>query len=302
MASFTFPPPLLAPLFPELSGFSYMESGSYKSVYRVTAKQTNTEEVLKVVGLPAKGQSDQEDALYEQELGRVQRETSILGRCDSPYVVKLGSISPRIVTIDGHTCFAYTEELLQGSTLPKVIHENNLNSQKPTEPDVKKLLFCLVSAVQNLWEQLRVVHRDIKPGNIFATNNPIRPYVLIDLGIAYDIAAPGLTLRKSEVPHTPLYVAPEMLNANFRDTISYRSDLYSSALSAYEFAAGVHPLRPVDDDLRKTYTRVLMQEPDPLEKHRQDLSPAFCQLIDQLLKKSPPLRPANMTYLLNQFR
>jgi len=301
MASPIFTPVILSPVFPEFTGFDHIGSGSYKSVYRVTAKQNNTVEVLKVVCLPAKGQPEQDD-IYEQELGRIQRETTILGKCNSPYVVKLGSLAPQIVNIDGHACFAYTEELLEGITLNNLIFANNQSGRKPSEEEVKKLLFCLISAVQNFWEQLRVVHRDIKPSNIFATKNPERPYVLFDLGIAYDVTAPGLTVRKTDIPHTPLYVAPEILNANFRDTISYRSDLYSAALSTYEFAASVHPLRKIGDDLQKTHTRVLKQEPAPLETQHPNVSIPLCRLIDQLLKKSPALRPANMSLLLNQLR
>ncbi|AHF94355.1 hypothetical protein OPIT5_13175 [Opitutaceae bacterium TAV5] len=124
--------------------------------------------------------------------------------------------------------------------------------------------------------------------------------MLIDLGIAYDVTVPGLTLRKTDMPHTPLYMAPEMLSADFRETMSYRSDLYAAALSAYEFAAGIHPLSKRDDDLMKTYTRVVQQEPVPLAQCRPDFSPTLCRLIDQFLKKSPSLRPANMALILNQ--
>jgi serine/threonine-protein kinase len=210
----------------------------------------------------------------------------------------MGKLLPQTIEVDNCPCFAYTEELLSGNDLSSVI---NFNANKPAdESEVKRLLRCLVSAVQTLWRDHRVVHRDIKPANVFATRDPARPYVLIDLGIAYDVSVPGLTLRKTDIPHTPLYMAPEMLSADFRETMSYRSDLYAAGLCAYEYAAGVHPLAKQGDDLRRTYTRVIHQEPTPLQQLRPDLSPDFCQLIDQLLKKSPSLRPANMNLILNQ--
>lgn len=275
-----------------------MAAGSYKSVYHVTRSAGSPDEVLKVVCLPVARKLEDEEALYQQELGRVQRETAILGACNSPFVVKLGKLSPRTMEVAGHPCFAYTEELLSGSDLASVINFNA--GALPAEAEVKNLLRCLVAAIQVLWRDHRVVHRDIKPANVFSTRDPARPYVLIDLGIAYDVTVPGLTLRKSDVPHTPLYMAPEMLSADFRETMSYRSDLYAAGLSAFEFAAGVHPLAKSGDDLRKTYTRVMHQEPPPLEKLRPDLSAPLCVLINQLLKKSPSLRPANMALILNQ--
>lgn len=298
MASPQFTPDALADAFPGLSGFRFMAAGSYKSVYHVVRSDGLPDEVLKVVCLPIGRKSEDEEALYQQELGRVQRETSILGACASPFVVKLGKLAPQTITIAGCPCFSYTEELLSGSDLSSVI---DFNVGTPTtEADVKCLLRCLVSAIQALWRDHRVVHRDIKPANIFATRDSARPFVLIDLGIAYDVTVPGLTLRKSDIPHTPLYMAPEMLSADFRETMSYRSDLYAAGLSAFEFAAGVHPLAKKGDDLRRTYTRVMHQEPTPLETLRSDLSPSLCQLINQLLKKSPSLRPANMALILNQ--
>lgn len=298
MASPQFPSDALATVFPGLSGFRFMAAGSYKSVYHVVSSDGLPDEVLKVVCLPIERGSEEEEALYQQELGRVQRETTILGECTSPFVVKLGNLVPQTIEVAGHPCFAYTEELLSGNDLKSIIDLNA--GPLPSEVDVKCLLRCLVSAIQILWRDHRVVHRDIKPANVFATRDLARPFVLIDLGIAYDVTVPGLTLRKSDVPHTPLYMAPEMLSADFRETMSYRSDLYAAGLCAFEFAAGIHPLAKKGDDRRKTYTRVMHQEPTSIETLRADLSPPLCQLINQLLKKSPSLRPANMALILNQ--
>lgn len=298
MASPEFPPESLAAAFPSLGGFRFMTAGSYKSVYHVTRTDGAPDEVLKIVRLPIPRQTEEEEALYQQELGRVQRETEILGKCTSPFVVKMGGHFPQTIEVENCPCFAYTEELLDGNELALEIKSNA--GQPATEAEIKSLLRCLVSAIQNLWRDHRVVHRDIKPGNIFATHDLQRSFVLIDLGIAYDVSVPGLTLRKTDIPHTPLYVAPEMLNADFRETMSYRSDLYAAGLCAYEYAAGVHPLAKQGDDMRRTYTRVMHQEPVPLEELRSDLSPSLSRLIDQLLKKSPSLRPANMALILNQ--
>ena len=121
------------------------------------------------------------------------------------------------------------------------------------------------------------------------------------MGIAYNVAEPGLTIRPDHVPHTPLYLAPEMVDANFRDSLSYRADLYAAGVTAFEFATGgVHPLARSGEDLGRTYYRILTQEPTPLVTLRSDLSAGLCALIDQLLKKKPALRPGNLTLILNQ--
>ena len=298
MAPTQFAPDVLAASFEGLSVFRFMTSGSYKSIYQVSYADGSPDEVLKVVCLPVARRTEEEEALFQQELGRVQRETEILKFCTSPFVVKLGKVAPRTLDVAGHPCFAYSEELLSGSDLGSVI---DLGSDGlPSEAEIKRLLSCLVQAIQTLWRDHRVVHRDIKPANIFCTREAHRPYVLIDLGIAYDVTVPGLTLRKTDLPHTPLYMSPEMLAADFRETMSYRSDLYAAGLSTFEFAAGVHPLAKTGDDSRRTYMRVMHQEPIPLEQLRADLSPPLCLLVNQLLKKTPALRPANLSLILQQ--
>jgi serine/threonine protein kinase len=287
---------VLSAAYPFLSGFEYISSGSYKSVYRVT-RTDGIAEVLKVIALPLEGTTEEEKAIRQQEIGRAQREVTLLHGCQSPFVVKLGSIVPEIRELEGDACVAYTEELLSGQELKSVIHEN----PRPTAEEIKRLLRCLVQAIQSLWTGQNTVHRDIKPGNIFATGLAERPYVLLDLGIAYNVKEPGLTARPECIPATPRYLAPEMLDPNFRENLSYRADLYAAGVTAFEFATGgIHPLSRTADDLIQTITRILHQEPRRLGNERKDLPPLLASLIDQLIKKNPALRPGNLNLLLKQ--
>jgi hypothetical protein len=50
----------------------------------------------------------------------------------------------------------------------------------------------------------------------------------------------------------------------------------------------------------RTISRALHQPATPLASHRNDLSPGFCQIIDQMLKKKPALRPANLNALIQR--
>ena len=287
---------ILAAEFSNFLDFQFLDAGTYKSVYRVT-NQNGASEVLKVVRLPQDESTEAARALRQQELGRAMRETSLLSKCTSPFVVKLGSLVPALHVLEGESCLAYSEELLPGGDLKAVIAQR----QKPSAKEVKILLSCLVKGIHSLWLELKAVHRDIKPANIFSTGLAERPYVLLDLGIAYNVSEPGLTVKPDHIPATPLYMAPEMLDPNFRDTLSYRADLYAAGLTVFEFASGgTHPLAKTGDDLAKTVTRVLHQEPKRLADLRPDLPKDLCGLIDQLIKKNPALRPGNFSLILNQ--
>ncbi len=296
-------PVLLTPHFPQFDQFEFMKKGGYKYVFKVRRKN-NGEEVLKIINLPdvptglSKEQRDEADAIREQELGRARREVNILAQCRSPFVVKLGSLKPTVAEICGGECLSYSEELLPGQNLIDVIRFG----EKPIESDVKSLMQCLLNAINTLWTEHRVVHRDIKPGNVMKTGLEERPYVLLDLGIAYDVNQPGLTVhRDRDPPMTYRYMAPEMADPNFRENLDYRSDLYTTALTVFEFATGQHPIAESRDDAVRTVSRALHQEPKKLADLRPDLSAEISSTVDQLLKKKPLLRPANLARLLEIF-
>lgn len=287
---------VLSAAFPNLRGFDFINAGSYKTVYRV-ARPDGGQEVLKVIRLPLEGPTEDQKAIRRQELGRAQREVSLLRACQSPFVVKLGSIAPEIRELEGDDCVVYTEELLPGRELKGLLSRTH----PPSADEIKRLLSCLVAAIRALWTAQNTVHRDIKPGNIFATGLADRPYVLLDLGIAYNVNEPGLTAKPEFIPATPRYMAPEMLDPNFRENLSYRADLYAAGVTAFEFATGgTHPLARTADDVVQTITRILHQEPRRLAKERQDLPIPLTNLIDQLNKKNPALRPGNLNLLLQQ--
>ena len=100
------------------------------------------------------------------------------------------------------------------------------------------------------------------------TRNPARPFILLDLGIAFAVNETSLTYRPEErmPPATYRYLAPEMLHPGFRERIDYRTDLYTTGMTVYEYAAGKHPLAKDVDDLMETISRALRELPTPLRQ------------------------------------
>jgi serine/threonine protein kinase len=83
-----------------------------------------------------------------------------------------------------------------------------------------------------------IVHRDVKPRNLFVTQQPGKPFVvkLLDLGVAHDTTCDqpaGTTLG------TPFYMSPEQAQAS--GTIGPASDLFSLGILFYELLAGRRP-------------------------------------------------------------
>ncbi|MBL8149670.1 MAG: protein kinase [Blastocatellia bacterium] len=131
-----------------------------------------------------------------------------------------------------------------------------------------------------------VVHRDLKPNNIYLVNpNSSTPVVkVLDFGIAMlkDIPNQSLRITGPDVAiGTPLYLSPEQAMAKPLDE---RSDIYSLGVVFYELLSGSTPFTG------KNYREVLMahinEPPTPLEQ-RVDIDKWFSELVMKMLSKKP---------------
>lgn len=282
--------------FPEVSQLQHKATGGFKYVYQATIN--GHIEAFKLLALPSVGRTDAERAARKEYIGRAQREITLLGQCVAPELVKLGTLAPREVTIGDIDFLGYSEEFLVGRSLSDFILQNP--TPPPTEREAKQLFVSLLKAIRELWTRFETVHRDIKPLNVVMLARPERPFVLLDLGIAYQTSEPGLTVDPAIRPATLPYMAPEMLQTNFRQALDFRADVYTAGMTTFEYSTFQHALQYRPEDPHRTLSRVIRQAPTPLRTLRPDFSDSFCRVVDQTLKKSPPLRPGNLTALIGR--
>jgi serine/threonine-protein kinase len=274
--------------------------GGFKWVYR--ARVESSLEALKVLLLGSidegAAEAEPRDGFLRENVARIRREIEALRKCTIPEIVKLGAVQPTEFAIQGEYYLAYSEEFVVGTDLWQQI---KCGGERPGLQELIGLFACLLRCVEELWKH-GYVHRDIKPSNVMRTGIPERPFVLLDLGIAYAVHDTGLTYRPQErMPMaTYRYLAPEMMRPDFRSRIDYRTDLYTIGMTVYEYAAGRHPLARDADDLMQTISRALRQPPVPLAQYRPDLPRGFYDLVDGMLKKNPALRPANLKTLFRK--
>jgi len=137
-----------------------------------------------------------------------------------------------------------------------------------------------------------VVHRDVKPSNVFVARSEIgeETVKLIDLGVA--AVAEGkleehdrkLT-QAHEVVGTPEYMAPEQL---WGREVDARTDVYAIGMSLFECLTGEVPYVG-------SYPDVLVQvsnatEPPSVRDARAEVSPALAVVIETALEKDPSSR------------
>ena len=141
-----------------------------------------------------------------------------------------------------------------------------------------------------------VIHRDIKPGNILYDGSHA---VVTDFGVAKALnaalptAGPGHTASGMAIG-TPAYMAPEQLAAD--PDADQRVDIYAVGLLAYELLSGVSPFAAASPTA--TMTAQLTRIPEPLHVLRADVPPAFSDLVQHCLAKSPDDRPRDAQAVL----
>lgn len=133
-----------------------------------------------------------------------------------------------------------------------------------------------------------IVHRDIKPTNLFLTDvdggEPI--WKVLDFGIAKLTSTRG-TLTQGRIVGTPAYMAPEQANG----VVTHRSDLYSLGVICYCALTGHKPFS--GETFADSIYRVVATMPPRPSDVAPDLPPAFDAVLAVAMAKDPMRRFAS---------
>ncbi len=175
-------------------------------------------------------------------------------------------------------------ELMHGRDLQAVIadHPHGLPVEQVVELG-RQVLEALAAAHAE-----GVVHRDIKPGNLFLLRT--ERVKICDFGIARLADATKITATGG-ISGTPLYMAPEQIQAR---TVDHRADLYAFGCVLYELLTGSSWL-DVGTGVGSILYQHLDHRPAPLRDRRPDVPAQLDRLVLDLLAKDPADRPADAT-------
>lgn len=152
---------------------------------------------------------------------RFLREARILARLSHPNVVPVHSAG------EAEGLFYYVMDYVEGETLAARLERGVLS-----EGEAVKLGADLLAALEASHAH-DIVHRDVKPANIFLVADRA---LLGDFGIAKPLdEASGLTAA-GDLVGTPSYMAPEQLEGE----VTPRTDLYAAGMVLYEALTGRH--------------------------------------------------------------
>lgn len=202
-------------------------------------------------------------------------------------------VHPNIVPIDDlgeHDGLPYfVMPYLPGGSLANRRLRDPNGRVKPMAPATLHLWLPQVATALDFVHSAGVVHRDVKPGNVFFDS--AWHAFLGDFGIAKSFgdaeqldADQPLTATNMSIG-TPEYMAPELFAP--KATIDGRVDQYALAVVAYEILAG---RRPFVGDSAHIVVEVMTHPLPPLSGVRDDLPPSLAEAVHRALAKSPAER------------
>ncbi|MFO0611434.1 MAG: serine/threonine-protein kinase [Polyangiaceae bacterium] len=134
-----------------------------------------------------------------------------------------------------------------------------------------------------------VVHRDIKPPNLFLRRGDAIDVVVLDFGVAYETRSLKRLTAAGSAVGTPNYMSPEQ--ARCQSDIDPRADVFALGAVLFECASGQTPFP--GDRLAAVLMKILMDDPPRLDRVRPDVPEPLASLVARMLSKNREERPAN---------
>jgi eukaryotic-like serine/threonine-protein kinase len=247
-------------------------SGGFSTVYRARHSLIGNKVAFKLL-LPQHTKS-------EVTIERFLREAQTAASIGNPHIIKVLDCG---TSARGEMFLVM--ELLQGRELRKVIDEQAPLDVGWSVGVILQVLDALAAA-----HAAGIVHRDIKPDNIFLTNAPdgSPDFVkLLDFGIS-KILDPtvGALTTAGEVLGTPMYMAPEQIMGS--NQVDHRCDLYSVTAVLYHMLANRTPHEA--DSLPMLAHMLLSETPTSISAFNQAISADLESIIMRGLAREPELR------------
>jgi serine/threonine-protein kinase len=229
-----------------------------------------------------------------EALTRFQREALVTSELGHPHIIEvidfnyLPSGTPYIVM-----------ELLEGEDLEQRLDFINHLEVKMSLRDVAAILHQTASALHAAHKR-GIIHRDMKPSNIFLCNRTGQPaYVkVLDFGISKVLGTQNELTCAERIMGTPYYMAPEQAEGRASE-VDPRTDIFSLGSILYTMIAGHQPF--TGDSIPEVLYKVAREDPQPLVAIRAEIPKEVSDVVAKALSKNPSHRQASMNDLWREF-
>jgi serine/threonine protein kinase len=244
------------------------------TVYRAFDPTLNREVAIKVL--------KEELASDPKFLEDFLREARVVASMSHPHIVQIYFVG------DEGRKYYLVMELLKGRTLREIVETDGpLDEERALD-----LTIDVAEALRAAYKS-QMIHGDIKPGNIFVTED--FGAKVLDFGLA--------KLANIEVDPTggvwgsPYYMSPERVGQKAED---FRSDIYSLGATLFDILTGRPPFDA--ENLEDLAVMRLNQKPPLLREVNPNVTEKTGQLVNKMLNKSVLMRYRDYDHLLEDLR
>lgn len=184
----------------------------------------------------------------------------------------------------------YVMDLLEGEPLDRYLARERRSSVASTVQLLRPIAEALDAA-----HAAGVVHRDLKPQNIYLTwdaNGLVVPK-LLDFGMAKLLGDSPVHTVSGTPLGTPLYMSPEQARG---DLVDGRSDIYALGVLCFELITGRMPIS--GENTIAVLMAHIIQSPPRMSEVCPELPPELDEPVQRMLEKKPEARPATATEAL----
>jgi serine/threonine protein kinase/tetratricopeptide (TPR) repeat protein len=210
------------------------------------------------------------------ESARFEREGAVLAELRHPGIVRYVAHGE---TPEGALYLAM--EWLEGEDLSRRLKREELT--------IEQSVTVALRVADALHEAHRrgVVHRDVKPGNVFLVDRSVERVKVLDFGIARIPDSPHALTRTGFMIGTPGFMAPEQTRGQ-RD-IGCPADVFSLGCVLFRCLTGRAPF--IGEDVLATLLKVALEEAPRVRSFRPEVSEKLDDLVARMLAKAPIDRP-----------
>jgi eukaryotic-like serine/threonine-protein kinase len=209
---------------------------------------------------------------------RMVREARAAAAVRHPNIVRIIAVGTRPAMGPGTSGMTYiVMERMRGESL-----EDLVDRQGPLPVPLATAITAEILAGLDAAHARGVVHRDLKPGNVFRTREGV--VKLFDFGLSVRYGSHGFSLSltpEGTVCGSPAYMSPEQALGD--EPIDGRSDQYAAGVVLYEMLTGEPPFD--GPSTMEVLERVVREAPRPIRPRRRDVSPALEAVILRALMK-----------------
>jgi len=247
-------------------------------VYRARDPLIEREVAIKTVPLGL-GLDPSRRASY---LSRLRREALAAGRLSHPNIVVVYDVGE-----EGES-FYMAMELLRGQSLDKALR----SGKRFSPPDAADVLSPVADALDHAHSK-QVIHRDVKPSNLFITEDGT--VKVTDFGIA-KLPLTSLT-GEGRIVGSPSYMSPEQVRG---EPVDARSDVFSLGVVLYIVLTGKKPFG--GGEVPDIVYRIIHEDPPPPSRVVVSLPESVDLPVVKALAKDPRMRYSSAGAMMRAFR